>query len=118
MSTQHQDTRGRPDRSRETLPTGAALLPALQVLALMCLALFGWQLVEASAFTVSALTRVETAALCCVLAVVGLIGAAWVIRRRLGPGRGRAGARRRRGGSPHGPRPRWSGAQRSWRSWH
>ena len=56
----------------------------------MCLALFGWQLVEASAFTVSALTRVETAALCCVLAVVGLIGAAWVIRRRLGPGRGRA----------------------------
>lgn len=67
------------------MPTGAALLPVLQILALVCLAIFGLQLLEASA-----LTGVGVAVLCCVLAVVGVVGALWVVRRRLGAGRGRA----------------------------
>ena len=67
------------------MPTGAALLPVLQILALVCLAIFGLRLLEASA-----LTGVGVAVLCCVLAVVGVVGALWVVRRRLGAGRGRA----------------------------
>ena len=67
------------------MPTGAALLPVLQILALVCLAIFGLQLLEASA-----LTGVGVAVLCCVLAVVGVVGVLWVVRRRLGAGRGRA----------------------------
>ncbi|MCZ0858510.1 histidine kinase [Actinomyces israelii] len=85
MSIQQQHTGGRPDRSGEILPTGAALLPVLQILALVCLAIFGLRLLEASA-----LTGVGVAVLCCVLAVVGVVGALWVVRRRLGAGRGRA----------------------------
>ena len=85
MSIQQQHTGGRPDRSGEISPTGAALLPVLQILALVCLAIFGLQLLEASA-----LTGVGVAVLCCVLAVVGVVGALWVVRRRLGAGRGRA----------------------------
>lgn len=67
------------------MPTGAALLPVLQILALVCLAIFGLRLLEASA-----LTGVGVAVLCCVLAVVGVVGVLWVVRRRLGAGRGRA----------------------------
>lgn len=67
------------------MPTGAALLPVLQILALVCLGIFGLRLLEASA-----LTGVGVAVLCCVLAVVGVVGALWVVRRRLGAGRGRA----------------------------
>ncbi|WP_273168690.1 sensor histidine kinase [Actinomyces israelii] len=85
MSIQQQHTGGRPDRSGEILPTGAALLPVLQILALVCLAIFGLRLLEASA-----LTGVGVAVLCCVLAVVGVVGVLWVVRRRLGAGRGRA----------------------------
>lgn len=67
------------------MPTGAALLPVLQILALVCLAIFGLRLLEASA-----LTGLGVAVLCCVLAVVGVVGVLWVVRRRLGAGRGRA----------------------------
>ena len=88
MSTQQQDVIGRPDRSKDALPTGAALLPVLQILALMCLTLFGWSLVESVG--VSEFTRAEMAALCYILAVTGMIGAVWTLRRRLAPGRGRA----------------------------
>ena len=61
MSTQQQDVIGRPDRSKDALPTGAALLPVLQILALMCLTLFWWSLVESVG--VSEFTGAEMAAL-------------------------------------------------------
>ena len=78
VSTQQRSTGG---RTEDDPPTGAALLPVLQILSLVCLAFSGLQL----------LPRYMGVWACYyVLTTTGVAGIMWMARRRAAPGRARA----------------------------
>ena len=81
MSTQQRSTG---ERTEGDPSTGAALLPVLQILSLVCLAFSGLQFL----FEFEAPRRGVWAGY--VLATAGVVGIMWMARRRAAPGRARA----------------------------
>lgn len=82
MSDQQQRTSS---RSQDPLPTGGMLLPLLQLLALVCVMIHGLY-----CFREAPSTGIGVAVVCLFLGAIGVVGALWMIRRRLEAGRGRA----------------------------
>ena len=78
VSTQQRSTGG---RTEDDPPTGAALLPVLQILSLVCLAFSGLQLLP---------QYMGVWACYYVLTTAGVAGIMWMARRRAAPGRARA----------------------------
>ena len=81
MSTQQRSTG---ERTEGDPSTGAALLPVLQILSLVCLAFYGLQFL----FEFEVPRRGVWAGY--VLATAGVVGIMWMARRRAAPGRARA----------------------------
>ena len=78
MSTQQRSTG---ERTEDDPSTGAALLPVLQILSLVCLAFSGLQLLP---------QYMGVWACYYVLTTAGVAGIMWMARRRAAPGRARA----------------------------
>lgn len=78
------ETRWRGSRQAEdSLPTGATLLPVLQVLSLVCLAISGLHILGGG-------DPLRSAATCYILGMTCVVGAFWVARSHATTGRGRA----------------------------
>ena len=77
------ETRRRGSRQAEdSLPTGATLLPVLQVLSLVCLAISGLHILGGG-------DPLRSAATCYILGMICVVGVFWVARSHAITGRGR-----------------------------
>ena len=79
METKRRGSR----QAEDSLPTGATLLPVLQVLSLVCLAISGLHILRGG-------DQLRSIAACYILGVTCVVGVFWVARSHAVTGRGRA----------------------------